>query len=407
MPNAIFCVDHDRIYTYTALLGDIKAARSYYPCRLFDNLNDYFRNLILALIYNRSITLLDSDLRAGELQDLGVSELQAVPIEDVRSWGSIEEVIGAVQASTAEVVMFTSGTTGQPKKVVHTPASLMRNIRYQPEAAKHVWGYAYNPTHMAGLQVFLQALCNGSMLVNLFRCTRSEIYDLIVRYQITHLSATPTFYRLLLPVGSVCPTVRRVTFGGEKSDAKLHGEILQIFPAAKINNIYASTEAGALFSSRNDAFHVPAQIRDKVRIEEGELLIHRSLLGHSPTFQFEDDYYHTGDLVEWVNQEEGIFRIVSRKNELINVGGYKINPNEVEEVIRQLSQVQNCVVYGKSNSVLGNILCADIEILSGTTITESEVRQMLATRLQSFKIPRRIRFVEHIELTKTGKLKRK
>lgn len=406
MNNDCFCVDRGRIYTYSALLRDINASRVYHPGRLYADLGGYFRNLILALIYNRPITLLDADLSVEELIGLGVTESGDVPLKVVRSWNSMGEVIRAVQNSTAEIVLFTSGTTGQPKKVVHTASSFLRSVRYKEGAEKHVWGYAYNPTHMAGLQVFFQVLCNGSMLVDLFKCARTEIYELINLYGITHISATPTFYRLLLPVGQSCPSVVRVTFGGEKSGEKLYREIMRIFPNAKINNIYASTEAGALFSSRNDAFHIPEQIRDKIRVEEGELLIHRSLLGKSSTFLFAGDFYHTGDLIEWVDREKRLFRFVSRKNELINVGGYKINPNEIEEQIRQLPTIQNCIVYGKANSVLGNILCADVELVGGVELDEADLRVWLGNRLQAFKVPRRIRFVDHMELTKTGKLKR-
>ena len=130
-------------------------------------------------------------------------------------------------------------------------------------------------------------------------------------------------------------------------------------------------------------------------------------MGKSDSFIFSEDYYCTGDIVEWVDSEKGIFRFKSRKNELINVGGYKVNPSEVEESILQIPDVLQAVVFGKKNSVLGNILCAELKLIPGSQLTEISIRSYLSNVLQDFKIPRRIRFVESFSLTRTGKIKRK
>ena len=129
-------------------------------------------------------------------------------------------------------------------------------------------------------------------------------------------------------------------------------------------------------------------------------------MGESESFQYSGEYYRTGDLIEWVDESKGIFRFKSRKNELINIGGYKVNPEEVEDVLLQIEGVQQAVVYGKPNSVLGNVLCAELKVLSGMELTELQIRQYLQGKLQNFKIPRRIKFVEQFLLTRTGKIKR-
>ena len=139
---------------------------------------------------------------------------------------------------------------------------------------------------------------------------------------------------------------------------------------------------------------------------DDELLIHRSLLGKSNSFQFDGDYYHSGDLIEWINREEGIFKFKSRKNELINVGGYKVNPGEVEDAINALEGVKQSLVYGKSNSILGNVLIAEVELEKGSFLTDLDIRKVLKEQLQDFKVPRKIKFVEAFSLTRTGKLKR-
>lgn len=319
---------------------------------------------------------------------------------------SMDEVIVALQNSTSEITLYTSGTTGQPKKVLHTIMTLARSVRTGDKYRNQIWAFAYNPTHMAGLQVFFQAFENLNTLVNVFNMHRLDVYRAFEKYHVTHISATPTFYRLLLPYEVAYPAVTRVTLGGEKSDTHLYELIRRIFPNARINNVYASTEAGTLFVAKGSCFQIPADIRDKFKIENNELLIHRSLLGKSNSFNFQDDYYCSGDLIEWVDQDNCIFKFISRKNELINVGGYKVNPGEVEEALLKLSDVLQTIVYGKENSVLGNILCADIILMSSSTLTVLDVRRELEKSLQDFKIPRKIRFVDSLSLTRTGKLKR-
>ena len=159
-----------------------------------------------------------------------------------------------LQQSSSEITIFTSGTTGQPKKVVHTVDTLTRSVRLGDKYKGQVWAYAYNPTHMAGLQVFFQAFENQNTLINVFNKQRADVYELIGKYQITHVSATPTFYRLLLPFEHAYESVIRVTLGGEKSEQHLYDSIMKIFPTAKINNVYASTEAGSLFAAKGDCF---------------------------------------------------------------------------------------------------------------------------------------------------------
>ena len=78
----------------------------------------------------------------------------------------------------------------------------------------------------------------------------------------------------------------------------------------------------------------------------------------------------------------------------------------MEDVLLQMEGMQQAVVYGKPNSVLGHILCAELKVLPGVILTELQVRRYLQDKLQDFKIPRRIKFVEQFLLTRTGKIKR-
>lgn len=403
----MFLFDKTETYSYHRLLKEINERDSYFPLLQTDEVFDYFVNFVKALVCNQSIILIDSDMNPSEIENIDSCQIN-VPLKiGASSIASMNDVIKTVMGSKSEITLFTSGTTGQPKKVIHTVSTLTRYVRTGDKYKGQIWAYAYNPTHMAGLQVFFQAFVNQNTLVNVFNQSRDEIYLQIENKGITHISATPTFYRLLLPYEKSFDSVIRVTFGGEKSDHHLYESIQRIFPNAKINNVYASTEAGSLFAAKGDAFQIPATIKNLIKVVDEELLIHKSLLGTSDSFLYDDDFYHSGDLIEWIDQEHGLFKFKSRKNELINVGGYKVNPGEVENLILDIGGIKQAYVYGKANSILGNVLCADVVLQDNAIVTELDIRQRLEKSLQSFKIPRRIKFVERIELTRTGKQKRK
>ena len=402
----IFLIDKDREFSYEDILNSISTDKYYYPYYKTSDIYLYFINLIKGLVADKPVILLDYDINISEIEG---SDLNLVNIKrpyQPCAFKNISDLISAVIRSKSDITIFTSGTTGQPKRVVHNISTLTRTVRCGEKYRNQVWAYAYNPTHMAGLQVFFQAFENQNTLVNVFNCERNYVLRQIREKKITHISATPTFYRLLFPATEVYDSVIRVTLGGEKSEETLYDLIRKLFPNAKINNVYASTEAGSLLAAKGEFFQIPKSLQGSLKVQDGELLIHKSLLGLSDGFELIDDYYHSGDLIEWIDEYKGVFRFVSRKNELINVGGYKVNPTEVETAILKLDGVLQVVVYGKRNSILGNVLCADVVISSEKNMTEVDIRRNLKFNLQDYKIPRRVRFVEEISLTRTGKIKR-
>ncbi len=179
----------------------------------------------------------------------------------------------------------------------------------------------------------------------------------------------------------------------------------EIFIKAKITNIYASTELGSVLASNDDVFYINEENRKLVKVESQSLFIHRTLAASFDWIE-NDDWYDTGDLIEWVDFEKQSFRFVSRKSEMINTGGYKVNPGEIEDFLLKIGGITSAYVYSKSNAVLGNIVVADIVKSENCTLSEIEIKKVLSDNLQSFKVPRIIKFVDSIKLTRTGKLSR-
>ena len=365
-------------------------------------------HLIAGMLHGKEMVLLDSDFSDDEVQALGISlsELsKEIVIEEPNQLGSVENVIDRIKKQTWKLWMFTSGTTGLPKKVCHSFATLGRNVRSSTRYANHIWAFAYRFSHMAGIQVMLQALLNANPMIYVFESSPVDVVKQLRKYHCTHISATPTFYRNIIPfITEELPELSDLTMGGEKYDADICIKMQQLLPNVRLHNIYAATETGSIFNAKDDRFEIPEKLKNKIKISENqELLIHHTLLGEFPV---EGEWYNTHDLVE---ECDGMLTFLSRKSDLINVGGYKVNPLEVEDAILKVPGVLDCIVKGKANSVLGNILTAEIIKKTGldAQVLKHSIQRYLKERMQPFKIPRIIKFVESIEHTRSGKKVRK
>ena len=319
-----------------------------------------------------------------------------------------ENFLSSFAASQSQIQLATSGTTGAPKTIFHNISSLTRGIRVSEGHGKDVWGLAYPTDHLSGLQVLLQAIMNGNTIVQLFGDSADSIHSAIEKHSITHLSCTPTFLNLLGNGDSSHPQVRRITTGGESSQSRCKLTIQRLFPNAKYRNIYALTEVGNLLISDGDTFSIPESLRGFVRIQDGTLAIHQSLLAgnqiKNKNVSTSNKWYVTGDLVEVIETSPLKFKFQSRRDEIINVGGYKVAPQTIEELLLEVNGVQQALVYGKLNSVTGQIVACDIVPTPGENLNVDLIRQQLSRRLPSHSVPRLYNLVSSLELTANGKL---
>lgn len=401
----LFC--NGKAVSYSELLCFVCNAKNCKCVLSAKDTKQFFFELVCTLAYGNDICLVDSDTTQSELFALGIKNAEKTQaICEAKKINSLSDLLECVKNSPSKITLFTSGTTGLPKKVIHTVKTLSRAVRVSEKYKAHIWGFAYNPTHIAGLQVFLQAFFNLNEIVFLFGETPERIFSLVDSKKITHISATPTFYRMLLGKDSAFKSVLRITCGGEKSDNVLYAKLAKQFPCAKINNIYAATEFGTLLVCSGEYFSVPNSLADKIKVQNNNLYVHKSLMGVSDLLPDFGEWYKTGDLVEFVDPEKTKFRFIARQCNLVNTGGYKVNIEEVEDALRQMPQVADVAVYGQKNSVIGNILCADIKLAKNAELEIPQIRNFLTEKLQPFKIPRKITFVESLKQTATGKLKR-
>jgi len=403
-------ITNDLAVTWDDLIFDLKHVRNYSSLCYQSDYYGVFRQIVLSVLLDKNITLLDPGFTQQEISRLTGN---IIPDEidniaeafEITNCKTKEDLLSLLKRNHQNwsITLFTSGTTGLPKSVGHSFGAITRYVKCNDKNKSDVWGFAYNPASMAGLQVFFQALLNGNTIIRLYGVPQNLLLKAVREAGITHISSTPSFYRLLLPNTEQFHKVRRITSGGEKFDTNTAEQLKAIFPNAKITNIYASTEAGTLLASEGNIFSIKPDLKGLIKIEDDELLVHKKLMGHTNIKI--DEWYHTGDIVEILSGDPLKFQFVSRRNDLINVGGYKVNPYEVEEIIREIEGVREVKVYGRKSSLLGNVVCCDI-VRNNTILEEPDVRRYLDGKIQEYKIPRMITFVNEIITTRTGKIKR-
>lgn len=422
------------VYRYEQLRCDVEQVMTIAAVHTFADGYELFVAVVAAVANNAQLVLLPEaginvgvELRRGlgeveESSDLG-SSLSFGPSLSFwgEHWGKI------VQESRGELGIMTSGSTGAPKLVWHGLDSLTRGVRIGEQHADDVWGLAYHPAHFAGLQVLFQALANQNTLVRLFGLEPAAVQRAIEQHQVTHLSATPTFLNLLCTQDSCShPAVKRITTGGERLPAPLIHRIARMFPNAKLTNVYASTETGSLLAGDGEYFTVPQALQTKVRIIDGELAVHQSLLAKSlrtqGTGRIDGEFFLTGDQVEQLElvndtvpvqdtSASGIpagesslrFRFLGRRQDEINVGGLKVNPLEVEELLLAMDEVAGARVYGRANSVTGYLVACDLMLQPSQSLSTLQIRERLSPVLASYKLPRIVNIVDSLPTTYSGK----
>ena len=355
------------------------------------------------ITYNQLISELNGDTTLINFSEIENTVIQVVKNLVSKKISNYDDLISNIKKTNATIKLNTSGTTGEPKVINHTFSSMIGNIKVSNDRLNDVWGFTYNPTKMAGYQVLFQSILNGNTLVNLFKYNYTEISNRIQKYNTTHISATPTLYKILTSDGIIYPNVKHISLGGEGSNIELQSKIKINFPNAKLKNIYASTEVSSLFASAGDLFKIPNRYKELVRLDGGKLMIHKTLVGQSKSIDFNNDWYDTGDLVEVIGDD--CFKIIGREGCLINVGGYQINLSQIEAKISELDFVKLCKVYSKSNSLLGNIIMCDLVLLSDISIFE--IKNSMRSVINDYEVPSKINIVDEIIINENGKISRK
>jgi acyl-coenzyme A synthetase/AMP-(fatty) acid ligase len=326
-----------------------------------------------------------------------------------------------------EWVLMTSGTTGVPKMVVHDLQSLTTALRAaSPADGAAVWGTFYDIRRYGGLQIYLRAVCGGASLV--LSSAGEPAADHLARlaeHGVTHLSGTPSHWRgaLMTPtIRAIAP--RYVRLSGEIADQAILDSLRAAFPQAAIGHAYASTEAGVAFDVNDGLAGFPVgyigAARDGVvmKIVDGSLRIRSpgAASGYVNDGQPVADaagFVDTGDMIE---RHGDRCYFAGRKGGILNVGGLKVHPEEIEAVINRHPSVRMSRVRGRRNPITGSIAVADVVLKAegpdaanraAQIELKDDILKLCREVLAPHKVPAAISFVPALEVGATGKLVRR
>jgi acyl-coenzyme A synthetase/AMP-(fatty) acid ligase len=364
------------------------------------------------------------------VRDAGVPEENGAGLEICVTArpGVSRERVTRRQSHETEWVLLTSGTTGAPKLVLHTLGTLTSIIVQQQAiqpAASRVWSTFYDIRRYGGLQIFLRAVIRGGSLV--LSDPKESITDFLARAAaagITHISGTPSHWRRALMSGAAATiTPAYVRLSGEIADQAILDNLKAAYPGAGVAHAFASTEAGVAFEVGDGLAGFPAKLLDapgpvELKIIDGTLRIRsggnalRYLGEQVAPIRGADGFVDTGDRVEL---REGRYHFMGRAGGVINVGGLKVHPEEVEAVINTNPWVRMSLVKARRNPITGAVVTAEVVLVDEAVVPGArppahdltrDIIESCRRALPPHKVPAMVRIVPALEVSAAGKLVR-
>ena len=378
---------------------------------LYENKN------IIASITSTSQKEIDGKVKESFSTKIINLEDEKLVITNIKSEAS-HKIINDLQTSKcAGLILFSSGSTGAPKAMIHNLDTLVDS--YGDKKQKQINMLVFLMfDHIGGINTMLNILSmNATMIIPQNR-NADDICKLIEEYKIAVLPSSPTFLNLILINRSYekydLSSLRMITYGTETMPEGLLNRLKAVFSKVKFLQTFGTSETGIAATSSKSSNSTFMKIDDEnleYKIVDNELWLRSKtqILGYlnrSMESFTNDGWFKTGDLVELDN--EGFIKIIGRNKEIINVGGQKVLPSEVESVLLGMDEIEDCLVYGEQNAITGQSVSCDVVLKHGIDDSGFKilVRKFCKDKLDNFKIPTRVNVVQKTEFTERFKKSR-
>jgi acyl-coenzyme A synthetase/AMP-(fatty) acid ligase len=416
-------IDRGREYSYHQLYEEIE--RRFYSFKshipkgaTVALLSDYSFDSIaefLALVMNSNIIIPITTTVEDEIDErLTYAEFiirSAASVPVVNSEAAHHELIEKLKKEDKPgLILYSSGSTGRPKAMIHDLEKLIGSYQHRKEKDL-VFLVFLMFDHIGGLNTLFNCLSMGITLCIPASREPSEICRLIEKYRVNIFPSTPTFLNLILISGEWqkhdMSSLKMITYGTEPVTPALLSRIKDAFPHVKLLQTFGTSETGIVNIKSKSSLSSLVKIDDpntEYRIVEGELWLRSGtqVLGYlnAGTEQFTPDgWFRTGDMVE--EADDGYLKITGRKNDIINVGGQKVFPAEVESVLLEIENIRDATVFGKPNPITGNMVAASVVLDEPEPVDQlkKKIRLYCKDKLDAYKIPVDIRIMEAIGTT--------
>jgi acyl-CoA synthetase (AMP-forming)/AMP-acid ligase II len=305
------------------------------------------------------------------------------------------------ERAAAGLILFSSGSTGQSKASVLDFDRLLAKFEIPRPAYRTLVFLLLD--HIGGINTLLHGLCHGGTIVTIQERNPDAVCAMIEAHRIQLLPTTPTFLRLLL----IADVVRRydlssleiITYGTEPMPPSTLTAVREVLPHVRFKQTYGLSELGILPTQSRNSGSVWLKLGEtgfEHKIVDDVLWVRSSsaMLGYlnAPSPFEAEGWFNTQDLVE---SDGEYIRILGRKSELINVGGEKVHPAEIENILLQVDNVKDVTVRGQPNPITGEVVAAEISPLvpEDPEALKRRVRQFCNGRLERYKMPAVIKVV--------------
>ena len=433
--NQIAIVNNEKSYTYSKLADQIQV---YYnevygvisPGATVSIVSDYNLKsiaLFFALFKNKNVivpitTVIKSDINKKERVsncDYSITiDGENLSIIKLEVFEKVHDLIKDLQKNNSSgLILFSSGSTGTPKAMIHNLDNLIDSFK-DKKSKNLVFLIFLMFDHIGGLNTLLNCISMGVTMVFPIIREPEHVCSLIEKYKVNILPASPTFLNLILISEAYrkydLTSIRMVTYGTEPMPESLLLRLKAVLPRVKFLQTFGTSETGIIQASSKSSTSTYIKIEDsnsEFKIIDTELWIKSKtqILGYlnSSMERFTDDgWFKTGDLVE--EMEGGFIKIIGRNSEVINVGGEKVLPSEVESILFQMPSIKDCIVFGESNPITGQMVVA--KVLYNETLKISEIKKLVVgfckNKLERYKIPAKIILMRESEFSERFKKKR-
>jgi acyl-CoA synthetase (AMP-forming)/AMP-acid ligase II len=368
-------------------------------------------SLLLALILNRNVAVpLSRDVAAQHSEFLGLAQAE-YHITSVEGDPTLVATGGRAahpfyerlrEAGNPGLILFSSGSTGKSKCALHDLSALLKKFTVPRHAYRTVVFLQLD--HIGGMNTLFYTLANGGTAVVAKDRTASAVCRAIAEHRAELLPTSPTFLNLLLLSEEHrrhdLSSLQLITYGTEPMPESTLKRVVEAFPGVRVLQTYGLSELGILRSQSRSSDSLWIRVGGEgyeTRVVDNRLWIRAesAMLGYlnAPSPFDADGFFDTGDLVDvdgdWI-------RFRGRQSEIINVGGNKVYPAEVESVLLAMPNVADVVVGGEPSPITGQIVTATVRLIEPERpdVFKTRMRTFSADKLTSYKIPARVRFAD-------------